>query len=134
MEDNRQHNEIFSKLGNAESSIAALLKNQTMNGEKIDKILEQTIKTNGRVTNVEQFIIEQHKINSKLDGLLATHWVKIEEQEKRHSYSMGILKVLGIVGGIVLIVGGYFFSLVVKDISKNTVKEVLSERQANQAK
>lgn len=93
----------------------------------IQDILIQTTKTNGRVTNIEAYIIEQHKINSKLNGMLEAQHVRLEEQEKRHSYSMGVLKVLGVIGSLAIIIGGYVFTLIIKDISRDSVKEVLSE-------
>lgn len=131
MEEQRQHNEIYSKLGTAEGNISALLNNQTKNGEKIDRILEQTLKTNGRVTNIEEFIQEQYKINSKLNGMLEAQHRRLEEQENRHSYSMGILKALGVVSSIILIIGGYLFTLIIKDISRDSVKEVLADYEIN---
>lgn len=131
MEEQRQHNEIYNKLGTAEGNISALLNNQTKNGEKIDRILEQTLKTNGRVTNIEEFIQEQYKINSKLNGMLEAQHKRLEEQENRHSYSMGILKALGVVSSIILIIGGYLFTLIIKDISRDSVKEVLADYEIN---
>lgn len=82
---------------------------------------------NGRVTKIEGFVVEQAKLNSKWDGMMTAQWKRLEEQEQRHSYSMGVLKALGIIGGLFLIVGGYIFTLVIKDISLESVKEVLAD-------
>jgi hypothetical protein len=89
---------------------------------------------NGRVTKIEGFVAEQSKLNSKWDGMMTAHWSRLEAQEKRHSYSMGVLKALGVIGGLVLIAGGYIFTLIIKDISRESVKEVLSDREVNTTK
>ena len=134
MEEQRQHNDIYGKLGKLEGLMQEMHETHNINRENISKTLEQAIKTNGRVTNLEHVVANQDKINSKLNGLLEANWKRLEEQEKRHSYSMGILKVCGIVGSIILMAGGYVFTLIVKDISKDSVKEVLSEYEINISK
>lgn len=96
----------------------------------IQDILIQTTKTNGRVTNIETYIVEQHKINSKLNGMLEAQHVRLEEQEKRHSYSMGVLKAVGIIISIIALIGGYVFTLIVKDISKSSVEEAFKQNEA----
>jgi len=122
-----QHNDIYAKLGKLEGLMQEMHETHNVNRDNINRTLEQALKTNGRVTNIESYIVEQHKINSKLNGMLEAQHIRLEEQEKRHSYSMGMLKVLGIVGGLVLIMGGYIFTLVIKDISRDSVRDGLSD-------
>lgn len=64
-----QHNNIYEKLGKMEGLLEAMHGTHELNREDIKEIKSQTIKTNGRVTKCEDFMTEQLKINSKLNGM-----------------------------------------------------------------
>jgi hypothetical protein len=121
--EERQHNDIYAKLGKLEGLMQEMHETHNVNRDNINRTLEQALKTNGRVTNIEAYIVEQHKINSKLNGMLEAQHIRLEEQEKRHSYSMGVLKALGVLGSIVFVMGGYIFTLIIKDINRKSFEE-----------
>lgn len=124
-------NDVYEKLGILEGMLKGVGEQLKVNTEDTKKTLEQTTKTNGRVTALEGIVHNQDKINSKLNGLLTNAWSRLEEHERQHSFVKGVMKVLGIVGMIILSVGGYFATLAIRDVTKpdikQTIREVLTE-------
>lgn len=120
-------NKMNRELGELSSKIEANHEVHLENREDIKKILEQTIKTNGRVTKLEDFVAGQYKLNSKWDGQFMANWKRLEEQDQRHAYSMGMLKVIGVVAGFIIIGGSYVFTLIVKDIFHKDLIETLAQ-------
>jgi hypothetical protein len=120
-------NDIYNKLGKLEGLMEEMHETHVENKLNIMKTLEQTLKTNGRVTNLESIVVSQNKINSNLDDLIKRCDKRLEEQERRHSYSMGVLKVLGIIGGVVMVFGGHFLNLSIREITRNGIHEALSD-------
>lgn len=80
---NRELGEINTKIAGLDEKISENHGVHLENADKLEKILVQTTKTNGKVINCEKFIEEQLKINSKLDGLLLTNWKRIEDESLR---------------------------------------------------
>ncbi len=119
-------NRMNRELGEMKATLEANHEVHLENRDDIKKILEQTTKTNGRVTKLEDFVEGQYKLNSKWDGQFLKQWDEIETQKQKYNYGLGILKALGIVGTIVLIIGGYLFTLVVKDIIHKDLNETLA--------
>ncbi len=82
------------------------------NRADIKKILDQTTKTNGRVTRCEDFMTEQVKINSKLNGLFTQLFdEKLKEKQKKEEaqrtfwYKVFEKGIWILVGAIALLLG-----------------------------
>ena len=78
---NRELGEINTKIAGLGDKITENHEVHIENAQKIEQILVQTTKTNGKVINCESFIEAQYKINSKLDGLYSAMWEKIEKDK-----------------------------------------------------